>query len=165
MGPTWGPSGADRTQMGPMLAPWTLLSRIHTFALCCNLSWLCYHILQDYFTAAMEIQRVLITQPWRICRNELHKSVVNHITVIKQSKSESGVHFRGHEGRLSIVFKCMVCFYVSRNIDVFIKQVFLCRFKYLSEWFIDISTRCDPVMLYGSGTLSTIGSVNALSPE
>ena len=23
MGPTWGPSGADRTQLGPMLAPWT----------------------------------------------------------------------------------------------------------------------------------------------
>ena len=28
MGPTWGPSGADRTQVGPMLAPWTLLSRM-----------------------------------------------------------------------------------------------------------------------------------------
>ena len=26
MGPTWGPSWADRTQVGPMLAPWTLLS-------------------------------------------------------------------------------------------------------------------------------------------
>ena len=26
MGPTWGPSGADRTQVGPMFAPWTLLS-------------------------------------------------------------------------------------------------------------------------------------------
>ena len=26
IGPTWGPSGAGRTQMGPMLAPWTLLS-------------------------------------------------------------------------------------------------------------------------------------------
>ena len=26
MGPTWGPSGADRTQVHPMLAPWTLLS-------------------------------------------------------------------------------------------------------------------------------------------
>ena len=26
MGPTWGPSGADWTQMGPMLAPWILLS-------------------------------------------------------------------------------------------------------------------------------------------
>ena len=26
MGQPWGPSGADRTQVGPMLAPWTLLS-------------------------------------------------------------------------------------------------------------------------------------------
>ena len=26
IGPTWGPSGADRTQVGSMLAPWTLLS-------------------------------------------------------------------------------------------------------------------------------------------
>ena len=26
MGPTWGPPGACRPQMGPMLAPWTLLS-------------------------------------------------------------------------------------------------------------------------------------------
>ena len=26
MGPTWGPSAADRTQMGPMLTPWTFLS-------------------------------------------------------------------------------------------------------------------------------------------
>ena len=26
MGPTWGPSGADRTQVGPMFAAWTLLS-------------------------------------------------------------------------------------------------------------------------------------------
>ena len=25
MGPTWGPPGADRTQVGPMLAPWILL--------------------------------------------------------------------------------------------------------------------------------------------
>ena len=28
MGPTWGPFGADRTQVGPMLAPWTLLSGV-----------------------------------------------------------------------------------------------------------------------------------------
>ena len=26
MGPTWGPPGSCRLQMGPMLAPWTLLS-------------------------------------------------------------------------------------------------------------------------------------------
>ena len=32
MGPTWGPTGDDRTQVGPMLAPWTLLSRYGNFA-------------------------------------------------------------------------------------------------------------------------------------
>ena len=26
MGPTWGPAGTDRAQVGPTLAPWTLLS-------------------------------------------------------------------------------------------------------------------------------------------
>ena len=31
MGPTWGPSGANRTQVGPIVAPWTLLSG---YALC-----------------------------------------------------------------------------------------------------------------------------------
>ena len=30
MGPTWGPSRADRIQVGPMLAPWTLLSEFIT---------------------------------------------------------------------------------------------------------------------------------------
>ena len=32
-GPAWGPSGADRTQVGPMLAPWTLLSGVISLAL------------------------------------------------------------------------------------------------------------------------------------
>ena len=35
-GPTWGPYGADRTQVGPMLAPWTLLSGIGST--CCYLN-------------------------------------------------------------------------------------------------------------------------------
>ena len=30
VGPAWGPSGADSTQVGPMLAPWTLLSGMIT---------------------------------------------------------------------------------------------------------------------------------------
>ena len=33
MGTTWGPPGDDRTQVGPMLAPWTLLSGN---TLCCS---------------------------------------------------------------------------------------------------------------------------------
>ena len=49
MGPTWGPSGADRTQVGPMLAIWTLLSGVaiiksrHTNVMSCKqspASWL-----------------------------------------------------------------------------------------------------------------------------
>ena len=34
MGPTWGLLGADRTQVGPMWATWTLLFRILSHALC-----------------------------------------------------------------------------------------------------------------------------------
>ena len=37
MGPTWVPSGADRTQVGPMFTPWTLLYRM----------W-CYENVQCY---------------------------------------------------------------------------------------------------------------------
>ena len=33
MGPTWGSSGADRTQVGHMLAPWTLLSGIQDISI------------------------------------------------------------------------------------------------------------------------------------
>ena len=32
MGPTWGPTGCCRPQMGPMLAPWTLLSGMTKYA-------------------------------------------------------------------------------------------------------------------------------------
>ena len=35
MGPTLGPSGADRTQVGPMLAPWTFLYGI--YSICASL--------------------------------------------------------------------------------------------------------------------------------
>ena len=33
MGPTWGPPRPSRPQMGPMLAPWNLLSGMNTFNL------------------------------------------------------------------------------------------------------------------------------------
>ena len=54
VGPTWGPSGAGRTQVGPILVPWTLLS---------GLGLLCPHIdglVQDCSNSsalAMEILR------------------------------------------------------------------------------------------------------------
>ena len=36
MGPAWGPSGAARTQVWPMLAPWTLLSGTYCFWSVCS---------------------------------------------------------------------------------------------------------------------------------
>ena len=36
MRPTWGPSGADRTQVDPMLAPWILLSRFRQLSVTCS---------------------------------------------------------------------------------------------------------------------------------
>ena len=37
MGPTWGPTGANRTQVGPILATWTLLSgKLMKFAVSIN---------------------------------------------------------------------------------------------------------------------------------
>ena len=42
MGPTWGPSGANRTQVGPMLAPWTLLSEDIIFSHMRSKFYRCY---------------------------------------------------------------------------------------------------------------------------
>ena len=45
MGPTWGPPGSCRPQMGPMLAPWTLLSGefMAESILCGPVGWLLNH--------------------------------------------------------------------------------------------------------------------------
>ena len=47
MWPTWDPPGADRTQMGPMLAPWTLLSGnpfgFDVLNFCSKLNWVRMH--------------------------------------------------------------------------------------------------------------------------
>ena len=47
MGPTWGPSGADRTQVGPMLAPGTLLSGLRVPQLPFHL-WLFQNWMNKY---------------------------------------------------------------------------------------------------------------------
>ena len=52
MEPTWGPSGTDRTQVGPMLAPWTLLSGYVFFTRHCM--W-CTWIYHHYFISRQTI--------------------------------------------------------------------------------------------------------------
>ena len=51
MGPTWGPSGADRTQVGPMLAPWTLPSGVFGFQ--CARKWVFVNTYLCPSTASM----------------------------------------------------------------------------------------------------------------
>ena len=46
MEPTWGPPGADRTQVGPMLAPWTLLS-VNLYSIENLDQWLCHLALNS----------------------------------------------------------------------------------------------------------------------
>ena len=53
MGPTWGPPGSCRPQMGPMLAPWTLLSGQLINCLICKLFWLTTNGNQNFASLAL----------------------------------------------------------------------------------------------------------------
>ena len=66
MGPTWGPPGSCRPQMGPMLAPWTLLSgRLHS-------SW---HI-QNIKGLGWMNQHVTVKLNWFVHKTHNHVSFV-----------------------------------------------------------------------------------------
>ena len=60
-GPIWDPSGADRSQVGPMLAPWTLLSEM---CLRCRVVW----------------------RPARLCRGST-VNTVKHIGIIDLNRN------------------------------------------------------------------------------
>ena len=62
MGPTWGSPGSCRTQIGPMLAPWTLLSGYLWWVVCCGLWPVC---LQSIFHVE-SILFACITLSWTI---------------------------------------------------------------------------------------------------
>ena len=71
MGPKWGPSGADRTQLGPMLAPWTLLSGIST-RFCFNSSI----IYRKGFLYEKEMVLIHFSNHWTFVQG-IHQSPVN----------------------------------------------------------------------------------------
>ena len=81
MGPTWGPPGSCRLQMGPMLAPWTLLSG--AFPLDCynyskRYSW-CWFIQNTFVTMAWStiLHKAYIPRALR-WRHNGHAGVSNH---------------------------------------------------------------------------------------
>ena len=70
MGPTWGPSGDDRTQVGHLLAPWNLLS--------------------GYLSPSFDWNSYIHTKqlkPWMIWVNQ-SKSIKKYTNKIKQSKKK-----------------------------------------------------------------------------
>ena len=77
MGPTWGPAGANGTQVGPMLAPWSLLSGIqHHMSICYQAPWSYGPPLQgttkrDYinWTTATTGNLSVLTHPHQQARN------------------------------------------------------------------------------------------------
>ena len=101
MGPTWDPSGADRTQVGPMLAPWTLLSGI--FCVSAEMRF-----DEKSFTEAPRYNRcvtvsavaiVIVTHQWRQAWNASHwwrhtRHTCISITVASQSEAISSIEHR-----------------------------------------------------------------------
>ena len=71
MGPTWGPSGADMTQVGPMLAPWTLLS---------GCIWFCVGMLKIFLIFVEHSKLVglgyqaFVAFAWRVATRNLRQS-------------------------------------------------------------------------------------------
>ena len=98
MGPTWGPPGSSQPQMGPMLAPWTLLlglvlcvfliSTLECVVCCCCLWPGDYDMVRQYMGVFMSI---IHTQLWLIMIitwYEQYWSITNNILLISKSKFE-----------------------------------------------------------------------------
>ena len=66
MGPTWGPHGADRTQVGAMLAPWTLLSGMTGFTGQSGVGYLVYFTI--IYIGMASLGQSPLSQ-WRLLRH------------------------------------------------------------------------------------------------
>ena len=76
MGPTWGPPGSCRPQMGPMMAPWALLSgyfsdliyQLHNILEILRPS-LCEELIKDKYNSLLKVLTLTLTccnSPWYI---------------------------------------------------------------------------------------------------
>ena len=104
MGPTWGPSGADRTQVGPTLTPWTLLScrlsadtlltrKINMFSL--RFQWMSMIPYQSWdwlisLKLADEISRNLMVPPVFIRCSVLQLQQITQLPIIQVTNVTAG---------------------------------------------------------------------------
>ena len=84
MGPTWGPPGSWRTQVGPMLAPWTLLSGIscHIKPRTCHVNIEIIILFdEDYLWFAFQCdnlgQAILTLRRFLLTRGKLKRKIYN----------------------------------------------------------------------------------------
>ena len=111
MRPTWGPSGADMTQVGPMLAPWTLLSGITCHSLHINHS---------------------ITMPWNLTlsnQNNHHKMVVHMNLIIMLI-----IHLYVHSTAASRSCNHTWCYQVILHLHLYI--LFPLLVKHVFAWLV-----------------------------
>ena len=138
MGPTWGPSGADRTQVGPMLAPWILLSRsvqdggissaltilvpnhcmlwTQLWSVYCVYQWTClpsfvYTCLLTKFTPTGWI-------PWE-CSTETSWNIINKSN---ETKNQTPQYIRNVNAAFPIIF--VYCFAWCCFVVVILSRVF-----------------------------------------
>ena len=90
IGPAWGPSGADRTQVGPMLAPWTLLSGGVINDVFIGGFTLCYHGIAE----SWHLTKLFSTKKRRFPLNKINTESFNWYTrpPVKRSSDQLKPH-------------------------------------------------------------------------
>ena len=80
MGPTWGPPGSLRPHMGPMLAPWTLLSG-YTISDCGNCCIGVIKILILFVNSSWPDSKYIAHWSWSHCSNQCVIANINRYLV------------------------------------------------------------------------------------
>ena len=122
MGPTWGPSGADRTQVGLMLAPWTLLSGTHFCMKWMKTVW--YVVIQSHHQNLYSLNKSHLTGIWipitKLRRSDdgLMSIMGIPVAISRCRPSESRaivrqIHRWGHLSLCQIEFKILWTVFIS----------------------------------------------------
>ena len=132
VGPTWGPTGADKTHVGPMLAPWALLSGTP-----CHLTWRIIKINNEptfvYFLLERELQRIHEDNLMDINHKNTYVYIFNSVTEIFIGKLGTYIYF----DIFSIALYCTVFIHRCRPIRGSIEYIVLASDEcLLSIWHL-----------------------------
>ena len=104
MGPTWGPPGSCRPQMGPILAPWILLTRKSFIVLpgsepghCIKEYWHIANPTSDNKTRVYHEKKSISMNGhiWRGFNSLIYLSIVAYLFYVKKQMSPFVIHCKG----------------------------------------------------------------------